>query len=426
MTDESTNAAAAMPPYAKREPKRREFHGDVFEDDYEWMRDKDSDDVRSYVAAENQYCERRMAHLADFRHTLFEELKSHVEETDMSVPTRVNAYWYFTRTQQGKQYGVQCRIPVRDADDWDPPVVDPQGAPGSMPGEQVVFDANKESEGHDFFRLGGLDLSKDGRWMLYGVDVAGDERYDFRIRDLAGLETGEPVSELPEQFTGIGSACFTPDGQWVFWVELDDSWRPLAVWRHRVGTAVESDVCVYRETDERFWVGVGISFDERNIVIGTGSKTTTEVLMLPVVTPEGEFQAFIPRQTDVEYDVSFACFEGRQLGRWNFNLLFGSWIDALSCSAFLYLKGTKANQRNLFACCQCFRNRVDHRNNSLFTVLFRKFCFLCNHVDQFCFRHICYPPFFHLIGPFPRLRRKSLKTPLPILPKATGKSAFSY
>lgn len=89
MTDESTNAAAAMPPYAKREPKRREFHGDVFEDDYEWMRDKDSDDVRSYVAAENQYCERRMAHLADFRHTLFEELKSHVEETDMSVPTRV-------------------------------------------------------------------------------------------------------------------------------------------------------------------------------------------------------------------------------------------------------------------------------------------------------------------------------------------------
>lgn len=278
MTDESTNAAAAMPPYAKREPKRREFHGDVFEDDYEWMRDKDSDDVRSYVAAENQYCERRMAHLADFRHTLFEELKSHVEETDMSVPTRVNDYWYFTRTQQGKQYGVQCRIPVRDADDWDPPVVDPQGAPGSMPGEQVVFDANKESEGHDFFRLGGLDLSKDGRWMLYGVDVAGDERYDFRIRDLAGLETGEPVSELPEQFTGIGSACFTPDGQWVFWVELDDSWRPLAVWRHRVGTAVESDVCVYRETDERFWVGVGISFDERNIVIGTGSKTTTEVL----------------------------------------------------------------------------------------------------------------------------------------------------
>lgn len=179
-----------------------------------------------------------------------------------------------------------------------------------MPGEQVVFDANKESEGHDFFRLGGLDLSKDGRWMLYGVDVAGDERYDFRIRDLAGLETGEPVSELPrtvhrhwqrQLHAGRPMGVLGGIGRFL---------APLAVWRHRVGTAVESDVCVYRETDERFWVGVGISFDERNIVIGTGSKTTTEVLMLPVATPEGEFQAFIPRQNDIEYDVSFACFEG--------------------------------------------------------------------------------------------------------------------
>lgn len=310
MTDQSKNGAAAMPPAAKREPKRREFHGDVFEDDYEWMRDKESPEVQDYVAAQNRYCDERMAHLAGFRHTLFEELKAHVEETDMSVPTRVNDYWYFTRTQQGKQYGVQCRMPVRGADDWDPPAVDPMGAPGSMPGEQIVFDANVEAEGHDFFRLGGMDLSHDGRWLLYGVDVAGDERYDFRIRDLEHDTTdGRPV-ELPEVFKGIGGASFTPDGKWVFWVEVDDSWRPFAIWRHKVGTPVESDVCVYREEDERFWVGVGISFDERSIVIGTGSKTTTEVLMLPVTTPEGEFQAFIPRQTDIEYDVSFACFEG--------------------------------------------------------------------------------------------------------------------
>lgn len=355
MTDQKTSTSAVTPPVAKREPKRREFHGDVFEDDYEWMRDKESADVRDYVTAENRYCEQRMAHLAGFRNTLFEELKSHVEETDMSVPTRVNGYWYFTRTQQGKQYGVQCRIPVHDENDWDPPVVDSKGEPGSMPGEQIVFDANRESEGHDFFRLGGMDLSKDGRWMLYGVDITGDERYDFRIRDLSSLSAGESneafpdldmsiadeeeshsvavgakdaaaektdktdgdesaerpaVIELPEHFDGIGGACFTPDGKWVFWVEVDDSWRPCAIWRHQVGTSVDNDVCVYREADERFWVGVGISFDERNIVIGTGSKTTTEVLMLPVATPEGEFQAFIPRQTDVEYDVSFACFEG--------------------------------------------------------------------------------------------------------------------
>jgi oligopeptidase B len=311
----AVDAGCATPPVARREPKRREFHGDVFYDDYEWMRDKESAEVRDYVAAQNRYCEHRMQHLAGLRRTLFEELKSRVEQTDMSVPTRINDYWYFARTQQGKQYGVQCRMPVRGSDDWDPPTIDPMGEPGSMPGEQIVFDANREAEGHDFFRLGGMDLSHDGRWMLYGVDVEGDERYDFRIRDLnasassAARADGPAADELPERFNGIGGACFTPDARWVFWVELDDSWRPSAVWRHQVGTPVESDVCVYRETDERFWVGVGISFDERSIVIGTGSKTTTEVLMLPVATPEGEFQAFIPRHTGVEYDVSFACFE---------------------------------------------------------------------------------------------------------------------
>ncbi|NEG55166.1 S9 family peptidase [Bifidobacterium platyrrhinorum] len=291
-------------PVADREPTRREHHGDVFVDPYEWMRDKDAPRTRDYVAAQNRLCEARNAHLEGLRHTLFDELKSHVQETDMSVPVRINDYWYFARTREGRQYAVQCRMPVRGADDWDPPQVDPFGEPGTLAGESAVFDANKESEGHDFFRLGGMDLSRDGRWMLYGVDTAGDERYDYRIRD---LETGE---DRPEVFAGVGGACFTPDGGYVFWVELDDAWRPCAVWRHKVGTPVGDDVCVYREEDERFWVGVGLSFDERNIVLGTGSKTTTEVLMLPVDDPEGEFRAFIPRKTDVEYDVSFACFEG--------------------------------------------------------------------------------------------------------------------
>ena len=301
-------------PQAVKDYVRREHHGDLFLDPYEWMRDKDSKRTRDYVAAQNDLCETRNAHLEGLRNTLFDELKSHVQETDMSVPVRMDGYWYFARTQEGKQYAVQCRIPVKGQDDWTPPEVDPLGAPGSLPGEHVVFDANEESAGHDFFRLGGMDLSRDGRWMLYGVDTEGDERYDFRIRDLGkpvALEPGHASqADLPEVFEGVGGACFTPDGEYVFWVELDDAWRPCAVWRHRVGTPVESDKCVFREEDERFWVGVGLSFDERNIVIGTGSKTTTEVLMLPVNRPEGEFKPFIPRKTDVEYDVSFACFEG--------------------------------------------------------------------------------------------------------------------
>lgn len=299
-SDESVQDKCGMP-IAKRVPKERVFHGDTFIDEYEWLRDKESHDVQDYVAAQNRYCEQRMEPLKTLRSTLFDELKSHVQENDMSVPTRMDGYWYFVRTQEGQQYAVQCRVPIRGADDWDPPTIE-IGVP--IDGEQVVFDTNAEAQGHDFFRIGGMDISKDGRWMLYGTDTSGDERYDFRIRS---LETGK---ELPEVFKGIGGACFTPDAQWVFYVKLDDAWRPYAVMRHRVGTPIVDDVEVYREQDERFWVGIGLSFDERNLVIGTGSKTTTEVLLLSTDDPEGEFRAFIPREQDVEYDVSFSRFEG--------------------------------------------------------------------------------------------------------------------
>ena len=312
MTDETNGGVAACRlPIARREPVKRVFHGDAVIDPYEWMRDKQSPEVRDYVAAQNAYCDARMAGLAGLRGTLFDELKAHVQETDMSVPVRMDGYWYFARTREGSQYAVQCRVPVRGEDDWTPPEVGGAGdeggsavGAGSLPGEQVVFDANREAEGHDFFALGGLSVSKDGRWMLYGVDTRGDERYDFRIRD---LDTGD---ELPERLEGIGAACFTPDARWVFYVTLDDAWRPCEVRRHRVGSPVEQDEVVFHEDDERFWVGVGMSFDEHSIVICSASKTSSEVWMLSTATPEGEFSVFIARKDDVEYDVSFACFEG--------------------------------------------------------------------------------------------------------------------
>lgn len=291
------------PPEAKQVPSARTFHGDTFTDPYEWMRDKASADLKSYVAAENAYTSARTAGLANLRTTLFGEFRSHVQETDMSVPTRLDGYWYYARTQEGKQYGVQCRMPIRGEDDWTPPEIDADDAPGVIPGEQVILDANTEAEGHDFFQIGGMDISKDGTWLLFGVDTTGNEQYDFRIRN---LDTGE---QLPDELDGLAAACFTPDGRYVFATLLDDAQRPYAIRRHKVGEPVERDVIVYEEHDEKFWVGIGLSFDERNLVIGTGSKTTTEVLMLPTATPEGEFQAFIPRQEGVEYDVSFAVFE---------------------------------------------------------------------------------------------------------------------
>jgi oligopeptidase B len=306
-------------PRAPKRPAERTFHSDTFVDNYEWLRDKDSQETRDYIDAENAYTERRLAPLKGLRSTLFDEMKSRIQETDMSVPTRMDGYWYFGRTVEGKQYGLQCRIPVAEADDWTPPSVDAASEPGSLPGEEIYFDANRESAGHDFFRLGALDLSKDGSIMLYGTDVHGDERYDLRLRAIGtgtagsaaanfGVKPGDDFDEVIEQVGG--GACLSPDGHWVFYTKVDEAWRPYAVWRHEVGTSVEADVEVWREEDERFWAGVGLSFDEKNFVISTSSKTTSEVLLLPVSHPEGSFEPVIPRVDGVEYDVSFARFEG--------------------------------------------------------------------------------------------------------------------
>ena len=145
MTDETNGGVAACrPPIARREPVKRVFHGDAVIDPYEWMRDKQSPEVRDYVAAQNAYCDARMAGLAGLRGTLFDELKAHVQETDMSVPVRMDGYWYFARTREGSQYAVQCRVPVRGEDDWTPPEVGGAGdeggsavGAGSLPGEQL-------------------------------------------------------------------------------------------------------------------------------------------------------------------------------------------------------------------------------------------------------------------------------------------------
>lgn len=109
-----------VPPTAKRVETRREFHGDVFIDPYEWLRDKDNPEVIGYLEAENEYADQHTAHLESLRQQIFDEIKSRTKETDLSVPTRRGEWWYYARTFEGKQYGVHCRCPVTDPDDWNP------------------------------------------------------------------------------------------------------------------------------------------------------------------------------------------------------------------------------------------------------------------------------------------------------------------
>ncbi|MBS1691979.1 MAG: S9 family peptidase [Actinobacteria bacterium] len=289
------------PPIAKRVDSRREFHGDVFVDPYEWLREKSSPEVIDHLTAENDYTEAATAHLAPLRQKIFEEIKARTKETDLSVPTRRGEWWYYGRSFEGKQYGVQCRCPVTDPDDWTPPTLD-EHTP--IPGEQILLDENVEAQGHDFFSLGAATVSPDGNVLAYSVDTVGDERYTLRFRD---LRTGRQYADT---IVGIGAgATWATDNHTVYYVTVDDSWRPDTVWRHRLGSGLPAEK-VHHEADERFWLGVGRTRSNRYVVIAAGSAVTSEVRYADAGDPQAEFTVVWPRRELVEYSVEHAVVGG--------------------------------------------------------------------------------------------------------------------
>jgi oligopeptidase B len=289
-------------PRAKKVPVARTFHGDTVVDEYEWLRDKESPDTVAYLEAENAYTEQATAHLAGLRETLFEEIRTRTKETDLSVPSRIGSYWYYSRSLEGKQYGVSCRCPVDSPDDWTPPVLE---AETDVPGEEVLLDLNELAEGHDFFSLGASSVSPDGDLLAFSVDVVGNERFLLQVKD---LRTGEV---LPDQVpdTAYG-ATWALEGRHLFYTTVDEAWRPDRVWRHELGTDPSSDVVVFHEPDERFWTSVGRTRSDRFLVIGVGSKTTTEYRVLDASDPTGEFRVVAPRRQGVEYSIEHAVVAG--------------------------------------------------------------------------------------------------------------------
>ena len=293
------------PPLAREVPTERTHHGDKVVDPYEWLRDKESEDVRGHLEAENTWTEQQTTHLAELRQQIFDEIKSRTQETDMSVPTRKGGWWYFSRTVEGKQYAAHCRCPVGigAGQDWTPPTVDGDDA---LPGEQVLLDGNLEAEGHEFFSLGTFDVSPDGQLLAYSTDFVGDERYTLRVKDLG---TGELLpDEVPDTFH---STTWSRDASTVFYVTVDEAWRPYKVWRHRLGTPVTDDEVVWHETDEKFWVGVGTTRSERYVIVAAGSKTSSEMRVLDADDPGATPRLVAPRREGVEYAVEHAVVAGQ-------------------------------------------------------------------------------------------------------------------
>ncbi|MGB3485423.1 MAG: S9 family peptidase [Mycobacterium sp.] len=290
------------PPIAKRVDTRREFHGDVFNDPYEWLREKSDPEVISHLEDENSYCDEVTAHLEPLRQSIFDEIKARTKETDLSVPTRRGDYWYYGRSFEGKQYGVHCRCPVRHPDDWTPPELDENT---DVPGEFVLLDENIEADGHEFFSLGAASVSLDGHILAYSVDVVGDERYTLRFKDLRTSEM------YPDEIVGIAAGVtWAADSQTVYYATVDDAWRPDTVWRHRLGSGLPSQK-VFHEPDEKFWVGIGRTRSNKYVLIAAGSAITSEVFYADAGDPSAEFTSILGRRDGVEYSIDHAVVGGQ-------------------------------------------------------------------------------------------------------------------
>ncbi|MGD7705632.1 S9 family peptidase [Microlunatus sp. Y2014] len=288
-----------QPPTAPRRPTTRVHHDDEFHDPYEWLRNADDPEVIAHLEAENAWTEQQSATQQALRDEVFESITARTKQTDMSVPVHTvhgdpdaggSAWWYYSRAVEGQEYAIHCRVPATDP-------TTPPDPDGGLADEVVLLDGNAAAEGHEFFSVGAFDVSPDGNLLAYSVDHTGAERYLLRVVD---LRTGELLSD---SIDNTSYSVVWAGNEHLFYTRADDAWRPYTVLRHRLGTAADDDVAVFTEPDERFWVGAGLSRDEEWVLIGSGSKLSSEWRILPAADPYATPRVVAPRRDDVEYDV---------------------------------------------------------------------------------------------------------------------------
>ncbi|SEC48676.1 S9 family peptidase [Terriglobus roseus] len=276
---------AVQPPTAARIPHPTQLHGQTLDDDYFWLREKESAEVRAYLEAENDYTDTVLAPTKGLQETLYREMLSHIKETDTSVPYRDGDWYYFTHTIEGSQYAIHCRRRAAADRSYD----------ATAP-EEVLLDVNKLAEGKPFMALGALSVSPDGNLLAYTTDETGFRQYTLHVKD---LRTGEVLPDTAER---VGSLVWTPDAKMILYtVEDEQTKRQDRVLRHTLGAAADTDVFVFEEKDERFNVGVGRSRDRKFLFLEVGSHTTSEYRFVDAMTPTAEFQLLAERVADQEY-----------------------------------------------------------------------------------------------------------------------------
>jgi oligopeptidase B len=246
------------------------------------MRDHDDPALLDYLRAENAAADHFFGRHAATISTIFDEIRSRVQETDMSTPVEYGDWWYLTETIEGESYPVHRRGPTLE-----------------RAAEHVLLDENVEADGYEYFDLGAFELSHDHRMVAWSMDTTGDEHYTLRLRN---LDDGRELDDRIENTSSAGTA-WSLDGTWLFYVTPDEQERPATVWRHRVGTPQTDDVTVFHEADERFFVAIGTTRSDAWIVIHSASRTSADCRLIPSDRPEADPIVAIDRRDDVEYSL---------------------------------------------------------------------------------------------------------------------------
>ncbi len=270
------------PPIAAKVPKVYTVHGDRREDPYYWLREKTNPDVVSYLESEDAYTAAMVAPTVPFQEALYKEMVGRIKETDLSVPYRRGEYWYYSRTEEGKQYPIHAR------------------KRGSTDGaEEITLDLNELAEGLEFLQLWTFDVSDDAGFLVYTTDVTGFREYTLSVRNLGD------GTFLPEAIPHVDDAVWAGDSRNIFYTVEDEAKRPYRVYRHEVGSAPDgsADELVYEEPDELYRLSVARSLDDEYVFVTSASSTTTEVRYIPASRPDKEPRVVLPRETDHEYHV---------------------------------------------------------------------------------------------------------------------------
>jgi oligopeptidase B len=274
-------AGAPQPPMAEKKSKTTNIHGVTLVDDYFWMREKTNPAVLAHLQAEDAYTQAMMKHTAPLQEKLYNEMLSHIKQTDTNVPYRWGNYFYYTRTEEGKQYPIFCRK---------------KG--GVDAPKEIVLDQNELAKGHKFMSVGAFSPSDDGNLLAYTTDNTGYRQYTLQIKD---LRTGELFPDKVERVNGI---VWANDNKTLFYVNEDATTkRSDKFFRHVLGT--DKYDLVYDEKDELFDIDVGRSRDKAVIFLHSLSKTSTEARYLLASEPNSELKVIIPRQPEHEYDVDY-------------------------------------------------------------------------------------------------------------------------